>query len=226
MATANTWELLDKFDSDVTDQPAKRKWHVNTRAHDDRAAVMLNVVGGPQHFIGRTPFVALNTADIDADDAPEKNNGVDYTDIAVTLCFEFTERARIERHISDPPDGELERVLRIHVEDARLDYVAPNTVVGVKSGELQYSDGGFVRDDRLRLDTLAKAASIFYGKVRQPLEISFRQVRNIVEVGWLIVDIGPTYQKTAVNSVVTSCTFDINAKTFSFQTAYAELDIL
>ena len=221
-----TWGLLDKFDSDVADEPSKRKWHVNTRAHSDRPAVILNVISGQQHFIGRTPFKALANADYDATDDPTKHNGIDYDDIAVTMTFEFTERARIERVIAIPDAGELERVLRVHVEDCRLDYVVPNTVVGVKSGELQYTEGGFVRDDRRRLDTLCKAAAIWYGKERQSLELAYKQVREIVELGWLITSIGSTYQITGVNSVVTAITYDINQKTTSFQTSFAELDLL
>ena len=142
------------------------------------------------------------------------------------MTFEMTERARIERVISQPEAGELERVLRVQVQDCRLDYVVPNTVVGVKSGELQHSDGGFVRDDRLRLDTLCKAASTWYGKERQSLELTYKQVREIVQIGWLIVDVGSTYQKSAVNSVVTSIAYDIQNKSTSFQTSFAELDLL
>lgn len=226
IATSDSWELIDKFDSDLADQPGKRKWHVNTRAHQDRPAVMLSVMSGLQHFIARTPFAALANPDYDADDDPTKQHGIDYDQLAVTLTFEFTERARIERVISIPEAGELERVLRVHVEDCRLDYVVPNTVVGVKSGELQYSDGGFVRDDRLRLDTLCKAAAIWYGQERQSLELSYKQVREIVELGWLVMDVGSTYQKTNVRSVVTSIVYDMNAKTTTFQTQFAELDLL
>lgn len=226
LARGDTWELLDKFNSDVADQPQKRKWYVNTRTHNDRPAVMLNVLGGPQHFIAKTAFRNSANADYDADDDPTKNQGIDYDDIAVTLTFEFSERARIERVINIPAAGELERVLRVHVEDCRLDYVVPNTVVGVKSGVPLYSDGGFVRDDRRRLDTLCKAASVWYGKERQTIELSYKQVRPIVELGWLIVNVGSTYQKTGVNSVVTSITYDIHNKSTTFQTHFAELDIL
>lgn len=226
LATGDTWELLDKFDSDVAEQPGKRKWHVSTRAHQDRPAVLLNVIGGPQQFIAKTDFNNSANADLDPDDQPSKNNGIDFQDIAVTLTFEYTERARIERVISVPEAGELERVLRVHVEDCRLDYVVPNTVVGVKSGELQYSDGGFIRDDRLRLDTLCKAAAVWYGQERQSLELSYKQVREIVQLGWLITDVGNTYQKTNVRSVVTSIAYDLLAKTTTFQTQFAELDLL
>lgn len=162
------------------------------------------------------------------DDAsyPLKNHPLNYSGAWVTLTFEMPERATIERRMSLPLDGEQERALVISVRDCRLDYVLPNTVVGIKDGALQKSvSGGFVRDDRERLETFAKAAAEWYAVQRQTLELSYKQVREIVKLGWLIADVGPSYQNGSVRSVVTSITYDILAKSTSFQTSFAELDL-
>lgn len=161
----------------------------------------------------------------DAGAYPGKNHAIDFTAAWVTMTLEMSEKTRIERRISMPLDGEQERVLIIPVKDCRLDYVVPNTVVGITNGELQKTSGGFVRDDRERLSSFARAASEWYGKARQTVDIGYKQVRPIVELGWLIVDVGSTYRKSAVNSVVTSITYDILNKSTSFQTDFAELDL-
>ncbi len=156
---------------------------------------------------------------------PGKNHALNYSTARVTLTFEMTERTRIERQIILASTGEQERVLRIPVKDCRLDYVVPNTVVGITNGVLQKTTGGFVRDDRERLDTFAKAAAEWYGPQRQTIDLGFKQVRKFVSLGDLIVDVGSTYQKTSVRSVVTSITYDIKQKSTSLQTSYAELDL-
>lgn len=279
-----TWELLDKIDGDAA-APDKRKWHVRTKAHHDRAAVMLNVSSGQQHFIADNDWSFVGTTNLGDWDAasnsppladgdgthgdyytstsdsttttidgvtnwkigdriyfktdvwkrapaatgagehPTKNHPLDYASAWVTMTFEMSERAMIERSINIPSTGEQERVLRIPVRDCRLDYVVTNTVVGVTNGALQKSNGGFVRDDRERLDTFAKAASLWYGIQRQTIAISWKQIRNIVGLGSLITSVGPSYSKTAVNSVVTEMSFDLLAKQTSIATSYAELDL-
>lgn len=183
-------------------------------------------IGDVLHFHSgtwrRTPAVAH----AEAQPTQSKNHAIDFSSVWVTLTAEMSEKASIARQIVLPSDGEAERVLRIPVRDCRLDYVVPNTVVGIKAGVLQQTTGGFVRDDRERLDTFAKAAAEWYGKQRQTLQIGYKQVRPIVELGWLIVDIGPSYQKTGINSIVTSVEFDLINSSTEFQTAFAELDFV
>lgn len=280
-----TWELLDRIDGDAAAAPDKRKWHVGTRAHHDRAAVTLNLSGGHQQFIANdiwntqgftnlgswnaatnTPTLADSTgtegdyytvsvadalqsldgvvdwkvgdrlfftegtwrrapATTDAGAYPGKNHPINAAQAKVTLTFEMSEKAMIERVINIVSTGEQERVLRIPVKDCRLDYVVPTTVVGITNGVLQQSTGGFVRDDRERLDTFAKAAAEWYGIQRQSIDLQIRQIREFVGLGGLIVDVGSTYQKTSVRSAVTSITFDLINKSTAIQTAYAELDL-
>lgn len=284
---AQSWELLDKIDGDAFEAPDKRKWSINTRAHHDRAAISLNVQGGPQQYFAtsvwsedgsndlgnwnastNTPTLTsgtgtagdyytvdtAGTTDLDGIDdwqagdrlffngtrwrrshanvasdhteIPKKNHGLDYYNSWVTLTVELPERTRIERIISLPADGELERVLRVPVQDCRLDYVVPNTVVGIKDATLQISRGGFVRDDTAKLAALARAAELWYGKNRQTLDLTYRQLREIVKLGWLITDISSTYKKIGINSVVSAITYDFLQQTTQFETAYAEMDLI
>lgn len=144
----------------------------------------------------------------------------------MTLTFESTERAKYEVVIDTPAEGEQERVLRIQAPDCRLDYVVPNTVVAVENGALKQTNGGFVRDDRERLANFAEAAAVWYGRTRQTLDLTFKQVRKIVTIGDLIVDVGPTYQKTNVRSVVTAITYDLQNVTTQWETSFAELDMI
>jgi|GEM_PF-2842549 len=228
LTAADKWESLDKLDSHSEEHgPKKRKWAANTKVHHDRPAVTLDVIKGKQQFLAAVDWKSLkNNLPFDAEDDPAKNNGLNYSDAWVTLTIEMTERARIERIISIPSTGEQERVLRIHVEDCRLDYVSPLTTVAIIKGQEVQSDGGFVRDDRQRLDTFAKAAEAWYGTERQTLDLTFRQIREIVSLGYLITDVGSTYQKTDINSVVTAITYDFLQQTTQFETSFIELDLL
>lgn len=219
------WQLLDKVDGDVQEKPGKRKWSINTKPEQDRAAIVLDVTNGPQQFFAKTDFAASTPAVYDKDDDPSAHYGLDWSDAWVTLTLEHHERCRIEYPISSPATGEQLRVLRISRPDCRLDYVVPNTVVGVVNGALQQTDGGFVRDDRERLGNEARAAALWYGRTRQTLDLTFKQIRRIVGKGDLIVDVGATYQKTAVNSVVTAITYDRNSITTQWETSYMELDL-
>lgn len=224
-APIDAWELLDKIDGAVAEKPGKRRWRVNTKAHRDRAAVLLDVQGGPQHMLAKNSFIDSVPAVYDASHDPRKNHGLDWYNAWVTLTFESTERAKYEVVIDTPATGEQERVLRIQAPDCRLDYVVPNTVVGVVNGALKQTNGGFVRDDRERLANFAEAAALWYGRTRQTLDLSFKQVRRIVTLGDLITDVGSSYQKTDVNSVVTAITYDLQAVTTQWETSFAEFDV-
>lgn len=233
LTSASRYELLDKLDSNSEEHgPKKRKWAVNTKVHHDRPAVTLDVIKGKQQFFAtrlwrdQYDLNRIRIVPFDVEDDPSKNDGLTFTDVYMTLTIEMTERARIERIISMPVTGEQERVLRIHVEDCRLDYVVPDTTVAIIKGKTVRSEGGFVRDDRQRLDTFAKAAEAWYGTERQTLDLTFRQIREIVSLGYLITDVGSTYQKTDINSVVTAITYDFLQQTTQFETSFIELDLL
>lgn len=220
-----TWERLDKFDGDVGDQPDKRKWSVSVKAHDDRSAISLNVMGGDQQMLAKTIWTTGNPAPSDHTEiADVRNHAIDYDDCWVTCTIELPERARIER-VLELVSGEVERVLRVHVPDCRLDYVVPNTCVGIESGVIKLSNGGFVRDDTPKLAAIARAAEIWYGKQRQTLNLTFKQVREFVQVGWLITDIADSYKVTGINSVVNAIVYDLKNQTTTFETQYADFDL-
>lgn len=226
---ADDWQMCDQLNATVKNKPSKRRWHVDAKAHHDRPAITLDVHGGGQQFIALSDWnaEALSNDLYEPDDNPNTHHGIDWQDVWVTCTLQTTERTRIERRLSSPVDGEQERVLRVHVEDCRLDYVVPGTIVNIDTGILlSTTDGGYVRDDRERLASFARAAELWYGVERQTLDLSYRQVREIVELGWLITDISSTYKRTNINSVVSAITYDFNAQTTQFETSYADFDLV
>lgn len=221
---AGAWEMLDRINSSAAADPLKRKWYVNTKPHNDRAAIELDVQSGPQHFLAATDFAAGSPAAYSSDENPAKHLGLNWYQCWVTLTFELSERCRHERVISTPAAGEQERILRIRAHDCRLDYAVPFTVVGIVNGELQQTTGGFVRDDRKKLQNQTEAAALWYGNTRQTLNLAYKQVRTIANIGDLIVDIGSVYTKTDINSVVSSIIYDMSSITTRWETSFAEYD--
>jgi hypothetical protein len=144
-----------------------------------------------------------------------------------TIAARLFDRARQEAAVNTDEEyvpGKIQRVLYIHVHDARLDYVVPDTVVAIKDGLLKQSTGGFVRDDRPRLASIARSAAEWYGRTRQTIELKLKQVSEVVKLGWLITDVGPNYQLAHVNTPITSCHYDLVAGKTTFRTSHVDIE--
>ena len=226
----------ERLNGTATYEASGRRWAVSVRALHHAPVIQINVSGGPQHFIALDQFSdpttslgILESGAVDERDDPETNGGLNFTDFQLTLSFEaqgyVTETVEIDR--ADAPRTRQKRELFIKLPDARLDYVVPNTVVAIENGERVYSEsGGYVRDDRPRMKAIAKAAAQWYGTERQTLGLRFKQIRDIVRVGDLIVDVGETYNRQGVKTAVTAVGYDFSgAEPFTeIETSYADLD--
>ena len=106
-----------------------------------------------------------------------------------------------------------------------MDYVCPGTVVGVKDGILQTSNGGFVRDDRAYMKDLAYLAYQWYGVVRRAFSLTYHQLSTLFVPGMLITQIGSGATLESVRSVITKVGYDFRQGTTSIHTQYAELDV-
>jgi hypothetical protein len=217
------FDFLEKLSDRHFEEHINCTWSANVSLLPQRPAI--EITATPQHFIAKTRFAGAAAFDPLHD--PALNAGVDYTDIRATITVRLFDRIQAIEGVdpeTDQINGRINRKLYIPVPDARLDYVVPNTVVAIKNGELVKTDGGFVKDDRDRLRSIARMAAEWYGRERQTLQLKLKNVREVVKIGWLITDIGPNYQLENVNTPITSISFDLlNPKT-SFQTSHAELD--
>jgi hypothetical protein len=226
------WEYLEKLNVRSEDAGG-RKWAAALHVVDAEPALELRAhppqMLGLQEWNGETPAETLPEHD------PIVSGGIQWVDVYCTLCCELDQHIEAERVISPPATDAGTQVLMIPVPDARFDYVLPYTTVGIKDGQPSVTtSGGAVRDDRERLEDIARAAAEWYGRPRQTLDLRYRQCRGMFEIGWLITSIGANYSLTGINTVVTSITYTLNTPgSFGNQstpatqvlTSYAELDV-
>lgn len=196
-------------------------WSINLRMQDDLPGVILDVVGAPQHVIASEEFTPAD----DADDIPAE---VTWREILVTVCAETDEHA--EAKWPDTPlttDADIIRELIIDVPNARLDWLAWRTVVGINDdGELRRTlSEGWVRDDRKLLAHIARTAYEWYRQTRKSLNVTQHDLVTQFEIGDLITLIGTSGDPEEINSVITHMAFDLRAGTVTIQTQYGELDL-
>ncbi|HEY3965490.1 MAG TPA: hypothetical protein VGM05_13120 [Planctomycetaceae bacterium] len=228
-----TYEFLDKLAERIHNTESPCHWSVHCKMLDHRPAFDLTVSGAQQHVIAATDFIGAAGICEPAED-PRQNKmlfGLDYLDFSMTCTLRLQDRVQISRRATNedggsdtPVAGQVERVLYIQVPDARLDYVVPFTIVALQNGRpVQSTSGGYVRDDRARLTAIATAAAQWYGRPRQTIEITLKQIREVVKLGWLITDVGGNYS-IGVNTPITGISYDLLNGRTTFQTAFADLE--
>lgn len=196
-------------------------WAASVRMQDDCPGFFIDVMGAAQHVIAEADFTPADAADTADEEAP-----IDWKDIAVTICCEFDQHVEVKC----PPeplvsDADAIRELIINQPHYRLDYLAPDTVIGVDDeGALKTSDGGYVRDDRAIMQDLARCAYTWYGQQRKAMTIVRHDLVCDYSIGDLITSVGSEGDPITVNSVVTKIDFNVKDQTVTVSTAYAELD--
>lgn len=204
-------------------------FNCSLRMQDKAAGVILEVHGQHQHAIAKTDFTPLTKPTGSVDITPP----LDYRNNLIA-----TVAAEHDHHAEGiwPPDAQVTggvdylRTLLIdlsHLEGhqaLRVDYLVPGTVVGIRDGVLQRSDGGYVRDDRGRLNATAQMAFQWYSQERQALELKIRFISGAFFIGQLITSIGSGASLQQVNTPVTSIVWDLLNGTTTVTTGYGELD--
>lgn len=198
-------------------------WAASLRMQDTCPGLIIDVQGAPQHIIAKDEFTPADT-----DDENDAEAVIDWKDIAFTVFCEFDQHVEAQW-----PEGEIDsdadvfRELIIDVPHMRLDYLAPETVIGLDDeGGLVTTDGGYVRDNRALMGDIARCAYEWYGSTRKALTIVRNDLVCDWEVGFLITFIGTESHQVAVNSVVTKVVYDLIARTTTVFSQYAELDPL
>lgn len=218
------------------DSPETREFSVRASTPaDDPRAVMLEVIGGPQHAIAFTDFTPLAVDD--------EVGEWDWRNAILTVAIE-DDRFAEGRFPATPQSGfDVTRTLVIEAGDGyRLDYVAPNTAVAVDPafGTLKTSTGGFVRDDRPALRGIAELAWQWYSQERKAItySTSAMQGSTVFELGYFILSVGAEEgdaQTQDVNSCITEIeivselgegTSDPPPPRMTFRTAFGELDAM
>ncbi|HEY1065678.1 MAG TPA: hypothetical protein VGE52_06205, partial [Pirellulales bacterium] len=213
-------------------------WSADVRMLHEDAGVDLRVENAPQHIICSAEF----DQELDSDIEPE----VDWNDFIFVLAGKSDQFVKVAWPKTPPPaapepsedelkergpdapsivDPEINSVLTIEMEDAECWYVVPDTVVGVKDGVPQKStSGGFIRDDRPRMERLAKLAYGFYAVPRRAFLLTYRQISGLFTVGQMIGTVKSGEKTIDVGSVVTSVRWDLKQGLTIVSTDHAELD--
>ncbi len=200
----------------------ERSFNCSVGVLDDALGVRLRVNrAGAQQLIaaGQWSGAAATKAADDPDDLG--NNAVSFETMLTTASFQWDERCRVEQVVRTVGAGAHERVQRIRIRDARLDIEIPGTITDVAAnGELVESAGLILRDDRQRLLEISKAAAVWYGTERLAIDLTYRSVAPLVEIGELVA----SSDGVAVNTVITSIAYNFRDGSVAIATSFAEAD--
>lgn len=161
---------------------------------------------------------------------PEPSNSeaeIDFRTLRATVCLEADKFCEGVYPDAGLPANTPLQILTIDAgEHYRLDFLAENTVVGINNGQLQKaSHAKALRDDRVYLRDFAKLAYQWYQENRYTLTVSFRQLRNVWELGMFILTIGELATQSQVNTVVSTITYDLINGTTTVETEDQTLDV-
>lgn len=199
-----------------------RSWSANLRMQDDGFGVVVDAQGTYQHILAKDDFTAIDGQDF-YDDA----EALDWRAISCTVFCEFDGFAEAKYPETITSDDDAIRRIVFSVPNARLDYLAPETIIGVDNeGALQRcTSGGYVRDDREKLKDVARSAYEWYSAPRRSINATIRTLIAPVQLGHLITNVGSVNTQVVSNSVVTSLTFNLLQNEITVQTQFAQLDV-
>ena len=222
--TEGRWKYIhalnDKGDEEY--DPVGMTYAVQMQMQDECLGIILEVSGGtPQHVIAAEDFDGPDGAETD-NPLPE---AISWQDMQFTLFLLADEYAQQQWPIEASSDSDLYQTLVIDVPEARIDYVAEGTVVGIDpAGALITTQGGYVRDDREMLLDIARIAYEWYSVQRQAMDITLHTLIPAVRRGQLVATIGHLSNIEILNTIVTSITWNTRQGTHTVQTQFAELD--
>lgn len=221
------WENLEVYTATVTID------------HED-GSLWLKVTGNDdQHCIAKTDFTPL--------DEDREVGSSDYREMLVTATVALSEYCEAFWPEELPFGYDAIRVLTLDAgDDFRRDYIVPETIVQLepKTGNLQRSTGGYLRDDRKQLSAIARLAYGWYGVTRKAVTLETTTIVNQFEIGQLVISLGdPEFPiegdnlTEEIQSCVTSLRYenplvmsegnaDPSLVKLTLQTAFAELDPL
>ena len=222
---ADDYELVEQLDR------VGKTWNCSVSVADTEPAIIIEAP--VPHFISTVaPFPTSDSAQwgISADEHDsDQSGGIPYTNLWVTVCVELSERISTTISLSNPTAGAPIRELVLDYPDARFDYVLPWTVVEIRNQNPVQTAGGAVADDRVRLQTMANAAAVWFGQNRQSLDLKFKQVRALFSLGDLITTISTLYDKPNINTPITAITYEMGHAnepgSTQLQTAFGTIDL-
>lgn len=244
-AAVDAWEYGEHLNarSATDDEENKRQFSTRLSMLDQELGFVVKVgAAGGQQLIASQNWAGAAATSEYYDPTTEEGNGVDYNDMIATVCMKWDRHVEVYEistggslNALDP--GVPKREIFIDVPDARLDFLLPGTITDIDDGGTRVQDttGSILRDDRERLERIAKVAKKWYGVTRQALTLNYKQLRVVassdgsikMRVGDLVTSIGSSYTATDVNSVVTAITFEnSDSPSTTMETSFAHMDFV
>lgn len=187
-------------------------------------ALALDVNGGAQHLIsGWQPP--------SAEDLPSSKWSIETTLATVTVQDDRYVEAVSPKTITETVDA-VRRIVLDFGDAFRRDYVAPQTVVDARH-ELEKSNGGYIRDDIDKLQSVANAAALYYVRERAILRLTTARPTSALRVGDLITKLNyATPHEVTINTTISEISLTLGESEdgapplvqFSVVTANSELD--
>lgn len=218
------WVHAERINAAIKSGAEEREyeWAIQLKARRDAPGFIFEVVGAPQHYAASDSFTAAGTFE----EIPSAQ-GVTSRNWLATVYMPLQQHVRgVYPKPDDVESGDLKRVLQIQLPSCHLDYLIEGSVVAVKGGALQTTEGGHLRDDRKRADDLAKLAYQWYGETRQTLNMSFRGIAEGFSVGQLVTSVKQDGITQDVNTVISAITLDLKGVGSTIATNFSELDLV
>ena len=217
-------ELAERMDAEADVVEDGRRWSVQTRAMQTAPGLRFEVVGGQQHFIAADLYVANGSYEA----LQDEQHVVQSTSWSATVYMQQPEFVMRQRPV-EPSSGDVERQVEIRVPGAYLDWLMPGTRVAVShddDGTTSFvnAEGGWLRDDRERLDNIAALAWEYYRQSQKLLQLTYRAIDGTLAVGTLITQLQEDGGTEDVNTVVTSWQVQLRNNITTIRTAFSELD--
>lgn len=200
-----------------------RSWSAHLRMQDDTLGVVIDVSGTYQHVIAEDEFTPL---DVDYPDEFERE-ALDWKKVSCTVFCEYDGFAEGKYPALITSDDDVIKIVYVRVPNARLDYLAPETIIGIdEEGAVQRcTSGGYVRDDREKLRDIARSSYEWYSTPRRSVNATIRTLIASIGLGDMILNVGSINTQVVSNSVVTMIRYDLLANTTTIQTQFAQLDL-
>jgi hypothetical protein len=226
----DVWQVVDKLSANSGNEASDeggRGYSCNYRMRKDYAGFELKVSGNAQqHKIAKDDFTPCD----ETDDIPTDLNWKDL--ISITCYMKIDSNVEIR----SPGDWQIEsdadlfgkriRRLYISVPDAHLDYILPDTIVGLRDGIAQYcTKPGVLRSDVKRLASIASIAAIWYCRPRKTITMAYKRIRKLTSVGNLIASLSQSGTTEDIQTVVSRVRYDFDEQTTTLQTHFCELDL-
>lgn len=227
-------EYSNQDNSWTSERFIQEEYSVRMRILPESTTILLEVVGvDQQHVIARNQFVGVGSPVDGYEGKPEW----DWREWIFTVTIVEDRYAESVYPATIPLADSVKKLVIDAGDSYRRDYVTPYTIVGVDSKRnlVRSTSGGYVVDDKPRMDQVAQLAYQWYSKPRTTVEFTtvFRSPAENIRLGNYIKSINSSNNLQAVDSLVTelriahsevSGSQNVGNAMLTVETGFAEVD--